>query len=107
MTGKDIVARLNKAKDALKAKGYTTPSVEIGCKVLGEYGAVFWAAIHLGSPKNWIDNYTDESLDKVLESIDRSVEAIPLFAVQVSARAAALGKLSVEERRLLEIPYHY
>ena len=73
----DISARLTAAKNVLKAKGHDCPSVEVGCKVLGDHGDVFWAHVHLGSPKNWVSKWTFESLDAALNEIDATAASVP------------------------------
>jgi hypothetical protein len=99
----DIVARLTAAKNILKAKGHDCPSVEVGCKVLGDHGDVFWANVHLGSPKNWVSKWTFDSLEDALSEIDATAASAPCMDDLVTAKQTALSKLSNEEKALLGV----
>ncbi len=97
----EIVLRITAAKVALQAKGYKVPTVEVGIKVMGDYGDVCWGTIHLGSPKNWCDGYTYETLEGALDAIDASIPNIPSKSEQDAVLATAQSKLTPAERDAL------
>lgn len=91
----DIVARLEAANTALMAKGYRDQSVQIGCKVIGNYGPVFWAVVHTGGPKNWVEEWaTHPDIETAMDAIDRTVNAIPTQRKQQFVKRIAVEKLS-------------
>lgn len=99
----EIVSRLTAAKDALMAKGHDCPSVEIGCKVLGKYGPVWWAVIHLGSPKNWCDWGDVNSLNEALDASDAALPSIPTKGQMDAVLARANAKLNDAEREAIRM----
>jgi hypothetical protein len=89
----DRIARcLIDAKAALKAKGWETPSVEIGVKVLGDYMPVYWAGVHLGSVENWVKEWDLKTLDETLAAISSAVGSVPQATARKDATLAALSK---------------
>jgi hypothetical protein len=95
-----ISRRLEAAKDVMMAKGHECPSVEVGCEVLGKHGFVAWASVHLGSPKNWVEGWTFDSLEAALDAIDITAASVPTFAETDGAKKAAFAKLSPDERAM-------
>lgn len=93
-----VVPRLTAAKDKLKAKGWRCPSIEIGFKVLGDYGPVMWGTVHLGAQERldvkWVDAKTVEEL---LAALDTAVEGAPTAAQKLRELETMFAKLTPQE----------
>lgn len=95
--------RLSAAKDNLMAKGWECPSIEIGAKVLGRHGLVIWAAGHLAGTEHplrlpWMHG---ETMEAVLDEIDKAVETAPLFADEKAKYHDAMSKLTPEQKAMM------
>lgn len=107
MTGfADVVGpRLLAAKDRLKAKGWRCPSIEIGAKVLGDHGLVWWAVGYLDgsdSPLRIEDGmFTEDSPEQLLDRIDAAVAKAPTRSDKHAELESALAKLTPGEKELL------
>lgn len=100
---KILIDRLTAAKDKLVAKGYECPNCEVGIKVLGKHGAVFWAHLYLSDPKNWVSEWTHKSVEDALDAIDRATESVPIKGDREKEIRSAVAKLTPKERELLGI----
>lgn len=96
-----IADRLRAVKDALMAKGYDCPSVEVGLKIMKNYQPTFTGAIRLASPKNWCRGWTHPNFDAALRDMEDSIGLIPDAGSNDARKLEALEKLSYEDRKAL------
>jgi hypothetical protein len=108
----ELKARFVAAGEKIKEKGWKSASLDVGVHYLAifdrePYPGIdpmisFSASIRSGSPYNYVDGWTFDSLESAIAALEKCAAEMPTFAHEEKRKSEAIAKLSLDELRLIQ-----